>query len=121
MHKFTFYVSFMQSENNLQVIILRTRDVCKKHGQALRFKRHFNMLTKSLKFMRFTILKENLKFLWTIKNLDQLTTSKNIRESKFRKRRPSFNLRFKLTKDENCEMVIFQFYYVISPRHYGVP
>ena len=32
-----------------------------------------------------------------------------IRESKFRKPRPSFNLRFKLTKDENCEM-IFWFY-----------
>ena len=44
------------------------------------------------------------------KNLGQPTTSKNIRESKFQKRRPSFNLRFKLTKDENCEMVIFRFY-----------
>ena len=44
------------------------------------------------------------------KNLIQPTTTKNIRESKFRKRRPSFNLRFKLTKDENCEMVIFRFY-----------
>ena len=32
------------------------------------------------------------------------------KESKFRKRRPSFNLRFKLTKDKNCEMVIFRFY-----------
>ena len=36
--------------------------------------------------------------------------SESIRESKFQKRRPSFNLRFKLTKDENCEMVIFRFY-----------
>ena len=42
--------------------------------------------------------------------LDQPTTSKNIEESKFRKTRSSFNLRFKLTKDENCEMVIFRFY-----------
>ena len=30
-----------------------------------------------------------------------------VKESKFRKTRSSFNLRFKLTKDKNCEMVIF--------------
>ena len=41
------------------------------------------------------------------KSLPNQGLLKNIRESKFRKPRSSFNLRFKLTKDENCEMVIF--------------
>ena len=55
-----------------------------------------------------TYLPRFLKVSWII------TT--NIRESKYRKRRPSFNLRLKLTKDENCEMLIFRFYYKIIFR-----
>ena len=49
-------------------------------------------------------------------NLDQPTTLKNIKERKFRKTRSYFNLRFKLTKDENCEMVIFRLYCKIISR-----
>ena len=39
--------------------------IAKKPGQALRFKKHLNMVRKLLKFMRFMILKD-LKFLWTM-------------------------------------------------------